>query len=124
MHDDDAIINALLIPATLDCDKAKIKLATNYPFENSLKYTIDAKEDFHFHIAIPSFAKNVKVNGEDVTTGMLVFDIKIGEQNEIAIIFETIPYFEDRPSGLKTVKCGSLVFSLPIKYERIMREYT
>ncbi len=124
MHSGDAIINTLAIPSVLDCDKAKISLKANYPFENSLQYTIDAKEDFRFHIVIPSFAKNVKVNGEDASEGTLVLDIKGGEHREITITFETVPYFEERPSGLVTVKCGTLVFSLPVKFERIMREYT
>ncbi len=124
MHRDNVIISTLTIPSVLDADKAKIKLETNYPFENSMKYTIDSKEDFDFCIVIPSFAQNLKINGEDAENGIQRFKIKGGEHKEIAITFEVVPYFEDRPSGLKTVKYGSLVFSLPIQFERIMREYT
>ena len=39
------------------------------------------------------------------------------------ITIETKVYFEKRPYDLYTVKCGSLVFSLPIKYEKKMYEY-
>ena len=35
-----------------------------------------------------------------------------------------MPTLVDRPNNLKSVKCGSLVFSVPIKYEKRMIEYT
>lgn len=34
-----------------------------------------------------------------------------------------IPFFAERPNDLKTVKMGSLVFSVPIQYEKKMYEY-
>ena len=54
---------------------------------------------------------------------MLCFEIKSGDKTEIELSFETTPHFADSPSGLKTVECGSLVFSLPIKYKKVMYEY-
>ena len=123
MHRDGEIINVLPLPSELNCEKANIALETNYPFENSFKYTIKAKEDFTFKIRIPSFAKNVMVNGQATNGNELTFEIKAGENKEITLSFETTPYFEKRPYDLNTVKCGSLVFSVPVKYEKKMYEY-
>jgi len=39
-------------------------------------------------------------------------------------VLETlVPVIEKRPHGLNSVKCGSLVFSLPVSYEKKMHEY-
>ncbi len=124
MHNGSDIINALPIPSTLDCDKAKIELNTSYPFENSFTYTVQAKEDLKLHIRIPSFAEKPEINGKPISSAEAVIEIKAGENKELTLTFETTPYFEERPHGLKAVKYGSLVFSLPISFERRMLEYT
>ncbi len=123
MYDESGITGAVMIPAMLETENAKIELQTNYPFENSAKYIIDAKSAFNFKIRIPSFAKKLTVNGQSTeNTGMLSFDIKPG-QTEIEIAFETAPYFKWRPNSLHAVQCGSLLFSVPIEYEKRMHEY-
>ena len=121
MHKDDTVINTVPVPAELDCNKAYIKLETKYPFENCFKYTVKAKEDFCFEIRVPSFAKELTADG--VPVNELKFSLNAGEEREINVSFRTEPYMEARPYGLKTVKCGSLVFSVPIKYEKKMYEY-
>jgi len=123
MHSGDTIINAFPVPANLNCNKGVIRLETNYPFENSFKYEIYGKEDFTFKIRIPSFAENLIVDGEKSKESELSFKILKNECREIYISFETTPYFEKRPYDLNTVKYGSLVFSLPIKYEKKMYEF-
>lgn len=123
MHNDDTVINVIPVPTELKCDKAYIKLETNYPFENSFKYIIKAKKNFTFKVRIPSFAKNLVVNGQTSTESELSYEITAGESKEINMSFAVIPYFEKRPYDLYTVKCGSLVFSLPIKYDKKMYEY-
>ncbi len=122
MHDGDTIISAVPVPTQLTTDRCSIKLETNYPFENSFKYTINANDAFKFVIRVPSFAKNLCVNGEQVNVNELSFDIKAGE-TVINVSYDVVPYFEKRPYDLNTVKCGSLTFSVPVKYEKIMREY-
>ena len=123
MHSGDTIINVVPVPASLKCDMANIKLETNYPFENNFKYVVEAKENFTFKIRIPQFAKNLVVDGQNTDASELVFELSAGETKEISVSYETVPYIEKRPYDLNTVKCGSLVFSLPIKYEKKMREY-
>jgi len=125
MYNDNTVLSAVAVPAKLDTDKFSIALDTNYPFENKFTYKADAKEDFTLKVRIPSFAENITVNGEKIEKiDELSFDIAKGENKEISIEFETSPYIMERPHNLTTVKCGSLVFSIPVKYEKVMHEYT
>ena len=123
MHSGDTVINAVPVPSVLDDDGVYIKLETNYPFENSFKYTVETEKSFNFKIRIPSFAKNLSVNGEKSSADEISFDFVAGEKAEINISFEAEAYFDKRPYDLNTVKCGSLVFSVPVKYKAEMYEY-
>lgn len=123
MYNGNEVINSMPVPTELKTNDKHIVLETDYPFKNSLKYTVNSKCDFTFKIRIPSFAKNIKVNGKSITETDLNFNIKANKNREIVISFETLPYIEKRPHNLNTVKCGSLVFSIPIKYEKKMYEF-
>ena len=123
MHNEDTVISALPVPAELKTANEHIILETDYPFENSFKYTVEVKEAITFKIRIPSFAKNLTVNGETTDEKELSFDLIAGEKLEINVAFDVTPEFIDRPHDLKSVKCGSLVFSVPIKHEKKMLEY-
>lgn len=123
MHSGDTVINTVPVPSELKTDDKYIRIETEYPFKNTFKYTIKAEKDFTFSIRIPSFAENLTVNGEKASGDMLSFDIGAGEEKEIVIAFDTVPYFEKRPYELNTVKCGSLVFSVPVKFEKKILEY-
>lgn len=122
MHRDNTIINSVMLPSVLKDNGITLKLETNYPFENKMKYVIDSEKDFNFVIRIPSFAKNLKVNGENAETKDLEFAIKTGE-TEIEVEFTTTPFLKERPNDLYALQVGSLLFSVPIKYEKQMREY-
>ena len=74
-------------------------------------------------IRIPAFAKNLCVNGESTDTKDLAFEIGPGK-TEIEVKFETAPYFKKRPHNLYALQMGSLLFSVPVSYEKQMREYT
>lgn len=122
MHSDNTIINSMMIPSELHADGVHIILETEYPFKNRAKYKIASDKDFAFIVRVPSFAKNVKINGNPFEGSDLRFDVKSGEC-EILVEFETVPYFEKRPHGLNAVKYGTLIFSLPIQYTTKMHEY-
>lgn len=122
MHKDNTVISVVAVPSELNVDGKHIKLITDYPFKNCFRYEIEAEKSFDFIVRIPSFAENVKVNGEDVKNEDLLFAVGEGK-TEIVIEFETSVYVEKRPFDLNTVKCGSLVFSLPVKFEKRMHEY-
>lgn len=124
MHTDKTVINVVPIPSELHSKIADISLETEYPFKNQFVYRISAKCDFEFVVRIPSFANNIEVDGVKMAEKeRLVFDLKENDVKEIFIRYETAPTFVERPYELRTVKCGSLLFSLPIKYEKVMHEY-
>lgn len=123
MYNGDTVINAVPVPSVLDSDGKYIKLETEYPFNNSFRYTVRSENGFTFKIRIPSFAKSLRVNGTDASGEMLTFNIKANEEQVINISFETVPRFEKRPFDLNIAKCGSLLFAVPIKYEKKMLEY-
>jgi len=123
MHREGEIINALPIPSTLDSDEISVKLCTEYPFKNSFVYEIKAKKDIRFTVRIASFAKNVTLDGVAVPSENITVELKADEERRLAVAYETVPYLAQRPHGLNTAKCGSLVFSIPISYEKKMHEY-
>lgn len=125
LHQEKTVLSAVLVPSELSTEMCKISLETDYPFVNKLTYKVEAKKDFIFKIRIPSFAQNLMVN-EAAADGSedLVFEFAAGMETEIVITFDTVPELMDRPYNLKTVRCGSLVFSVPISYEKRMLEYT
>lgn len=123
MHNGNKIINSVMLPSVLEADGVTIRLETDYPFNNKLHYYIDAQKDFDFVIRIPSFAKNLKVNGKNAESKDLEFAISCGK-TEIEIEFTATPYFKERPNNLYALQMGSLLFSVPVAYEKKMREYT
>ena len=124
MYNDNEIINTLQIPTKLTCNKANIELNTEYPFKNTFNYKIEAKEDFTFTVRIPSFVKKLFLNGDEIIKqDKLIFALKAGESREITIGYKVEAEFINRPYSLKSVKYGSLVFSLPIEAEWKMYEY-
>ena len=124
MYDEDMVVCSIPIPASLKTEEYSIDLKTNYPFENKFVYSIDARKDFTFKIRIPSFAKKLTLDNNLIDAcDELTFEIKSGENKEIILEFETDLEFLECANGLKCVKCGSLIFSLPIEYEKKMREY-
>lgn len=123
MHSGNKIINSVMLPSVLKADGVTIRLETDYPFNNKMHYYIDAQKDFDFVIRIPSFAKNLKVNGKSAESRDLEFAISIGK-TEIEIEFTATPYFKERPNNLYALQMGSLLFSVPVAYEKKMREYT
>lgn len=123
MHKGDTIISSVMLPSVLKDNGITISLKTDYPFNNKMQYIIDSNKDFTFVIRIPSFAKNLKVNGDVVDTKDLELTIKKGT-TEVEIEFEVMPYLKKRPNDLYALQAGSLLFAVPIAYEKKIREYT
>ncbi|MGN1478193.1 MAG: antibiotic biosynthesis monooxygenase [Acutalibacteraceae bacterium] len=125
MYNQNTVLSAVPIPSEVKTDAYRVTLETDYPFKNEFLYEAEAKEPVTLKIRIPSFAQRLTINGNPAEMqDMLNFDIAAGKTAEIRISYETAPEFISRPHDLKSVKCGSLVFSLPIKHEKIMHEYT
>ncbi len=122
MHKGNTIINAVMLPSALNDNGIEIKLETEYPFKNKMHYYIAADKEFRFVIRIPSFAKKLKVNGKNAEVKNLELEIKQGK-TEIEIEFTATPYLKARPNNLYALQMGSLLFSVPVSYEKEMREY-
>lgn len=122
-HDDDTVISLFAVPCELNTEHQHIKLTTNYPFEHSMHYEIEAKDAFTFRIRIPSFVEKLSVDGAEITlTDELVYQFAAGESKILDIRFESAPKFVSRPYDLSTVQWGPLFFSVPIKYDVIRRD--
>ena len=122
MHKGDTVINSVMLPCTLTAADFSIKLETDYPFENKMRYAISAKKEFDLILRIPTFAENVKLNGNGVEDGDISLHIKEGE-TQLDLEFCAPVYLKPRPNGLYTVQRGSLLFSLPISYRKKKHEY-
>jgi len=123
MHSEETVINAIPVPSALDCELMRVELTTDYPFKNTFEYSVEAKRDAEFIIRIPSFAKDLKVNGLVTPTDDIALKLTAGEVKNVTVSFEVEPTFEDRKGGLWNVRCGSLIYALPIAYEKKMLEY-
>ena len=123
MHREGEVINVVPVPTKLDSDEISVSLETEYPFKNFFTYTVNAKKDIKLTVRIPSFAQNVRLDGNAVPTEDVTVSLCAGDCRLIRIEYQTVPYLEERPNGLNTAKCGSLVFSLPVSYEKKMYEY-
>ena len=122
LHKGDTILSALLLPCELEDRGVKIRLETDYPFKNEARYVVDADRAFTLEIRVPSFAKNVRLNGEPAGAKNACVPVGPGH-TEITLAFETEPALVARPHGLAMLKMGSLLFSVPIEYEKKMQEY-
>lgn len=123
MRRGDTVLSALPVPSSVEADGISITLDTDYPFKNALHYTIKPGRAFTLNVRVPSFAQDITVNGKPSEGGILSFDIAQNTGCTIDIAFKTVPAYNDTPCGLKSVKCGSLVFAMPIAYEKKMYEY-
>jgi hypothetical protein len=126
----NTIINVLPLPTVyetaIDGAGIKITLDTEYPFKNEFKYRVEASSPVKMtlKIRVPSFAENLMVDGRTVSArNYLVFDRTWQGSTDIYVSFEVKPKLVARPGGLKCVSAGSLVFSLPIEFEKIKYEY-
>lgn len=124
MYSGDAVVNTVPVPARLEGEGFTITLETGYPFVNRFKYEISSKRDFVFKIRIPSFAKNIVLNGKIIeNTGFIDVGIEKDTDLTLTLSYDADVEFSPRPLGLNVVKSGSLIFSIPIGYEMVVKEY-
>ena len=111
-----------MLPCELQDKGIAIRLETDYPFRNTARYTVDADRAFTLEVRIPSFAENLKIDGVPAPAENARFAIAPGH-TEISISFDVSPAFAARPNGLTAVRMGSLLFSVPIEYDKKIYEY-
>ena len=125
MYDNHGTIGSIIpVPSSIRTEEADITLKTNYPFENVLEYKVTAKQNFCLYVRLPADAINVRANGERHPEARYLMQyVPAGTEETITVTFDIKPEFIDRPHNLASVRAGSLVFSLPIEYEKKMYEY-
>ena len=124
MRDGDVVENVLPVPSALNTEDIRVELSTDYPFKTRFTYRVEARKEVVFRVRIPSFAEELTVDGERVgKSPALTFPLTAGETRTIEIAYAVRPVLRDSPCGLETAEMGSLVFSLPIPYEKIPHEY-
>ena len=121
-HDNGIIISCIPVPSKLSDDGTEIEAKTSYPFGNDVEYDIKTSKPFTFKVRVPEGCTAVLSDGKKVRGGNYVI---FGIRNDcvLDIAFEREAAFSSRPHGLTCVTYGSLVFALPIEYEKRMREY-
>ena len=131
MKADDGAVSVVMLPSQLTYNykgaNIEIKLESEYPFKNSMRYRVsaDKKTSAKLYIRIPAFAKNICVNGESAQKKMLVFKGFSEGETVIDISFEAETMLVKSPTkGLYSAKRGSLIFSIPVEGEEKIVEYT
>lgn len=103
------------------------EIDTHYPFRNRITFTIEAKDNvtFDFLIRIPSFADEVRINGERIiATGYYTLNRNWKGFHLIEMDIRTDPEIIARPDNLISVRRGPLVYALPVHEQWTKREYT
>ena len=130
MKAEDGIVSAVPIPSELKTEwrgvPVTVTLDTDYPFRHSFVYRVEAtaKTDMALTIRIPSFAKNLTLNGHPVSAKeyLTVHGFEAGV-SELRVHYDVTPKLVARPHRLYAAEYGSLLFALPIETEWVMKEY-
>ncbi|MBR2020177.1 MAG: glycoside hydrolase family 127 protein [Clostridia bacterium] len=130
MRTRDGLLCAVPVPVSVSTEwkgvPVQVTLDTAYPFRNSFTYRVKAekKTGMKLRIRIPSFVKELTVNGERVSKrNQLVFGGFEAGETVITVGYGFEAKLEARPYQLYTARYGSLLFALPISYEVKMKEY-
>ena len=131
MTAENKIVSCVLIPGAVKTNvngaEVTCELITEYPFRNRLLYRVTVSEptEFTLSVRIPSFAKAAKADGKNISCGEF-YDItrKWSGESETEIMLEFEPKLEKRPEGMFCLKCGPLLYSLPIESQWERVEYT
>ncbi len=127
---ENGIASCALAPSSVESSVngvgVKCSLATEYPFREKLKYTVEAESpvEFDFLIRIPSFAKSARVDGAEVKCGEFAKISKTWTgrtEIEVCLDFET--EMVKRPHDMVCVRRGPLFYSIPIAEKRERVEY-
>lgn len=130
MKHENGIASTALAPSSVETlvggKKVLCKLETNYPFDDTLVYTIhcDVPVTFELLLRIPGTARSALVDGQQVDTGAFYrIDRTWSGTEKIVVELEQVAKITSRPRNMGTLWRGPLLYSLPIKERWIKREY-
>lgn len=131
MKNENAIFSALPLAAeakiTMHGVPVSVRCESAYPFRDSYSYMVktDAPVEFSLDLRIPGTAKTASVNGEAVKPGSVHHILKTWEGETVITVSLTFDIcVESAGYGeLQCVRRGALLYALPVKATRIMKEY-
>ncbi len=130
MRSPDGIASTVLAPSVLSCQvqgvPVRCQLKTEYPFRETLTYTMEteAPVTFAFSIRIPSTVVKATVNGEPAQPGTFFrMEKEWNGKEEIQVAFTFETRMEKRPNDMYCVKRGPLLYSVAIEEEWTRLEY-
>ena len=132
MKNENALFVASPVPMTVNTTlhgtPVKLEISGGYPFRDTVKIavTVDAPVDFALDIRVPGFAKTAVLDGEVLTPGTVASVSRTWQgTTEMTLTFGYDIMLESALyEDLLCVNRGALLYSVPISYEKIMREYT
>lgn len=130
MSSDEGIVSSVLAPASVRTviggQTVNVKLDTEYPFRNTLTYTVttDSPTEFELKIRIPSCVKAAKVDGKCATPGTFysIKQVWSGE-TRVEVVFDFECKLMERPRDMKVLWRGPLLYSVAIKERWEKLEY-
>lgn len=131
MKAEDGIVNAVTIPGSVKTDidgkGFEVSLATEFPFRPVFDYTVTAEKPLKtkLMIRVPAYAKHLTVNGKAARAkdGFITIEKTWRDTEKIHVEYSVDAKIVRTPAGLYAAEMGPLVFSLPIEYEKTMKEY-
>ena len=104
-----------------------LRVKSDYPFRMQAEIAVEVQGEaaFGLKVRIPAWAKDVRLNGRAVrvSQGHITLRRTWHGCETLRLTFRAAPHFAARPTGLKAVEYGPLVFALPVRAEYRMREY-
>lgn len=129
---DEMLLHVYLIPSICQTkinvnNHVKVIAETNYPFENTIRYTFKANKEFQFAVRIPSWSKGVcfaRDSGElqsvEANYDDHIFSFKVFEGDSKARIHLSsdikVTQAGGAPKGVVHISKGPILYALPLEY--------
>jgi len=127
---DGGIISAALAPATVTTEingnTITCALDTEYPFRNTLKYTVtvSAPTEFTLSVRIPGFINSARVDSKEAVPGEFAEVRRVWEGTQtIEVELSSDITFCERPNDMYVLRRGALIYSVKIEEEWKKIEY-
>ena len=131
MLSEDGIASTVLAPSEAEVRingaMVKVALDTEYPFRNTLRYTVETSMPvrFAFSVRVPAAADSAKLDGQAVTPGTFArIEREWLGRNEIVLELTFAPRLVERPRDMRCLWYGPLLYAVPVKARWEKREYT
>lgn len=130
METEKGLLSAVLVPSSVQLErggeKARVTLKTEYPFRDSLLYSVHCEHPVRFELAVrvPAFAESAEADGQPVQPGEIWRMERLwqdGDSVEVKLHFAArlVP----EADGMAYVERGPLVFALPLAAKHYPWEY-